>query len=86
MADVTRAAALLALTEFKPEEREIGRLLVSGALLDLWALLRPAPRQSEPELDFEDWLVEHWLKDIRSEAFAASVQRQRLIAEWERGE
>jgi hypothetical protein len=34
---------------------------------------------------FEAWLVERWLKEIRSDEFAASAEGQYLIAEWERG-
>lgn len=38
-----------------------------------------------PEDAFEAWLIEKWLRQIRSPAFRASVQGQQLIAEWERG-
>ena len=35
--------------------------------------------------DFEAWLIQCWLRDIRSDEFRGSVQGQRLMAEWERG-
>ena len=84
MADVTRTAALVALTEFKPEEHEIRRLMVNGALRDLWEVLRPAPRQREPEVSMEDWLVERWLREVRSDAFRKTAEYEYLRAEWER--
>lgn len=35
--------------------------------------------------DFEAWIVERWLKEIRSDAFRESAQCERLMGEWERG-
>ena len=43
------------------------------------------PEDTQPESAFEQWLIERWLREVRSEAFTASVQGQRLITEWERG-
>ena len=37
-----------------------------------------------PENAFEQWLVDRWLRDIRSDDFRDSVQGERLMAEWER--
>ena len=38
-----------------------------------------------PEDAFEQWLIEKWLRQVRSPEFRASVQGQQLMAEWERG-
>lgn len=35
--------------------------------------------------DFELWLIERWLKEIRSEAFRESADYEYLRAQWERG-
>jgi uncharacterized heparinase superfamily protein len=46
-----------------------------------------APVEVEPPVltEFEAWLLARWLRDIRSDEFRGSVQRERLMAEWERG-
>jgi hypothetical protein len=46
--------------------------------------VREALVEAEPDDAFEAWLIEKWLRQIRSPEFHASVQGQRLIAEWER--
>jgi hypothetical protein len=38
-----------------------------------------------PNSAFEEWLIERWLREIRSDEFTGSAQGQYLIAEWERG-
>ena len=43
------------------------------------------PDPQQPADPFEEWLIERWLRDIRSDEFRDSVQHERLMAEWERG-
>lgn len=42
----------------------------------------PAPPDTT---EFEEWLLARWLRDIRSDEFRESAQREQLMAEWERG-
>jgi hypothetical protein len=49
--------------------------------LDFGYTLVPPAAPDDP---FEAWLIERWLREIRSEAFRSSAQFERLMAEWER--
>ncbi len=51
-------------------------------LLDAGVVLGAAQR--EPEIVFEDWLVEKWLAEIRSDAFRETAEFEYLRAQWER--
>lgn len=41
-------------------------------------------RAREPQDAFEQWLIEKWLRQVRSGAFQASAEAEYLRAEWER--
>jgi crossover junction endodeoxyribonuclease RusA len=81
-----RRAVIEAVKEFSAPS--VCRLLDSEAV----TLQLDEPEDANPMLAeltladmFEAWLVERWLGEIRSDEFHRSVERQRLIAEWERG-
>lgn len=70
----------------KPARAEVARFLFCHALPSFVERNLPVETEwtrSDRDL-FEEWLVERWLRDIRSEEFRDSVQYQRLRAEWER--
>lgn len=78
------------LVGYPPEAIEALRVagpIVRGIILDNGVMLgigapEPAPA---PDSAFEQWLIERWLRDIRSEAFRQSADFQYLQGEWERG-
>lgn len=86
MADDLAAALLdvIDLAQSRPQQSAI--ILAFGSL---GAQARAAARQQTHELELEDafeaWLIERWLREIRSEAFRESAQAEYLRAEWERG-
>ncbi len=77
MADVKLAAYPLPLVEAMLTFAGPG---IRKALLDGQVIAAAAPDDA-----FEAWLMERWLKEIRSPEFTAGAEGQYLIAEWERG-
>ncbi len=43
----------------------------------------PTDRMSDADL-FEEWLIERWLRQIRSDEFKETAEYHYLRAEWER--
>lgn len=88
MADLTLALAR-ALVEsdrdLTPLDRCEIRLACDQARRRWWSHAWHTAMPAAPEDAFEAWLIEKWLRQIRSPEFAESVQGERLIAEWERG-
>ena len=35
---------------------------------------------------FEEWLIERWLREVRSDSFRETAEYHYLLAEWERGQ
>ena len=78
------------LVGYPPEAIEALRVagpIVRGLILDNGVMLAPGgpPEPPAPDIAFEQWLIERWLRDIRSEAFRQSADFQYLQGEWERG-
>lgn len=86
MADLSELEAdLLSVMDLAIERPETGGVILAfGSTL---ALNRHSGRAaaSEPADAFEAWLIERWLREVRSEAFQASAEFEYLRAEWERG-
>lgn len=60
----------------------VRRLLLDGSGT---ILVLDHPEDAEPDpFDFEAWLIERWLKHVRSEAFQETAEYQFLRGEWER--
>ncbi len=52
----------------------VRRLLDNGLVL----------AQQQPERTFEAWIVERWLRELRSEGFRKTAEYEYLRAQWER--
>jgi hypothetical protein len=55
--------------------------------MDWFTAARPEPEPDprQPDDPFEAWVIERWLKEIRSEAFRDSADYEYLRVRWERG-
>ena len=68
---------------YTPEAVETLRVagpVVRGLVLDRGVVLAV----NDPRGTFEGWLVEKWLREIRSEAFRETAEYEGLRAQWER--
>lgn len=69
--------------------RNLGRYLLDA--MDWFDAARPDPLPEPAEFfapadSFEHWVIQRWLKEIRSDEFQNSTQGLYLRGQWERGE
>jgi hypothetical protein len=85
VSDLSEIAAYARDWAYAYEQVPPSALSRAGPLYDIAEMLEALPPPPVPDDAFEQWLVERWLSEIRSEAFRSSAQFERLLAEWERG-
>lgn len=79
---------VIELAQAQPSREKSAVILAFGsarAILRARERAKAPARGSDAEL-FERWLIERWLREIRSDAFHQSADYHYLVAEWERSQ